>query len=190
MPLFRTILNLVAETIIPTEGNLRILAGDSVQPSKAIILDSKPDCFDDKNTVYKRIQNSMRINDGDISDGLVKFYARILTLSDDQLKGSPSQLSPSGQYLFGIACACMESSSVVIDCNQREDEVIITAPILLLDELLDYETSKVAGVVGKALQNLAREGGLVLMATHRPEYVNAYSNRVITMSSGRILKMI
>jgi hypothetical protein len=181
-------LNLIAEDINPIDGNLQILARNGIQPSKAIILDSKPDCFDDKNTVYNRIKNSSQSN-FDILDRIVRFYARTLSLSDEQLQGSPSQLSPSGQYLFGIACACMESS-FVSGLNQKDDEVMIPGPILLLDELLDRETSKVAGVVGKALQNLAREGGLVLMATHRPEYVNTYSNRVITMSSGRILTII
>ena len=184
----RTLLNLIAGTIPPTEGNVHILTNESIQPSKAIIVDSKPDCFDNKSTVYNRIKDVAQ-GKGSMFDDLVKFYARILTLSEEQLYNTPSQLSPSGQYLFGIACACIESSNIM-ECNEEEDKVLVSAPILLLDELVDSETSKVASVVGNALQNLAKEGGIILMATHRPEYVTTYSNRVISMSSGRILTII
>lgn len=174
-----TVLNLIAGTIPPLEGSVK---NTSKQP---ILLDAKPDCYDERNTVMGRIKNSNKSEiDGSLMDEIATTYAAFLTLSKEQLFGLPSQLSPSGQYLFGIACACMESCDI---CIKENSDVLISAPILLLDELLDRETSSVASVVGKGLQNLARNGGTVLMATHRPEYVKAHADRVITMSSGRIL---
>jgi len=177
---------------------------------KPIMLDSKPDCFDDRSTVMERIvaaamnTNNKKCNEDSESSTTSSFekncfellareYATMLNLSDNELSKVPSGLSPSGQYLFGIALACMESTSATAilrrsdDTSERGSEVEVSLPILLLDELLDSETSAIADKVGQGLRNLTQRGGVVLAATHRPEYLSNVADRVITMSGGEVL---
>lgn len=163
---------------------------ESIRLPKPVIIDSKPDCFDDQCTVVQRIENALTRNnkelDGEIKRCLAVKIAQVLNLSDSQLCGFPSSLSPSGQYLFGLACA--SAASCQINLSDDKNEIIhVSSPVLLLDELLDSETSMVAAKVGEGLQNLARMGAVILCATHRPQYLVTYADRVITLSSGKVL---
>ena len=69
------------------------------------------------------------------------------------------------------------------DCTEIE----IPHPVLLLDELLDKETSSIANTVGKGIQNLTRKGAIVLAATHCPAYLTDCADRLVTLSGGKIL---
>mmetsp|Transcript_289 Transcript_289/g.337 ORF Transcript_289/g.337 Transcript_289/m.337 type:complete len:194 (-) Transcript_289:49-630(-) len=170
-----------------------------------IMLDSKPDCFDDRSTVIEKIMSSTRASinnvpilsqfDVTLVERLGREYASILNLSEEELEGVPSDLSPSGQYLFGLVLACMESSASTAQMSELSQEkgggikVEVSLPVLLLDELLDSETSIVANKVGVGLRNLTLRGGIVLAATHHPEYLSSVADRIITMSGGKVLSV-
>jgi ABC-type lipoprotein export system ATPase subunit len=156
-----------------------------------IIVDSKPDCFDDQYTVLQRIENSATNErvDAKVRYCLALKIAKILNLSESQLSGYSSSLSPSGQYLFGLACAAVASChSTIVDGAESSHPVNVFPPILLLDELLDSETSIVAAKVGEGVANLARNGAIIICATHRHQYLVDYANRMITLSGGKLLK--
>lgn len=195
-----TLLRMLSGDEIPASGKVFLNGSDlhnlgtptcRASLPKPIFIDTKPDCYDNKFTVLERIQKAAKIDVEiftSISQGLAEEFALILNLSHGQINGYPSELSPSGQYLFGVACACMESSSASlkdIDCDSTT--IQLPYPVLLLDELLDKETSSVAHTVGKGLQNLSKNGAIVIAATHRPEYLKNTADRVITLSSGKIL---
>ena len=149
----------------------------------------------------ERTRNLLRILAGD--------FASLLTLSEEQCRSPPSELSPSGEYLFGIACGCMMSvvpsiaaafrgdaiknyDDTMID-NGSYDQIIMTDddgmhyPILLLDELFDAEHSSIVEKCGEGMANLIRAGAVVISATHRPGYFDGIASRTITLSGGKIL---
>lgn len=213
-----TILRSLSGTEPPASGKV-MLNGIDLYPSsiedenkdrlltipKPIMLHSKPDCFDKKISVMEKIiaaapeQSELLDEEKDIIKLVAREYSRMVNLSSDETKGPPSELSPSGQYLFGIAISCMESSFSALvghsfkNCTNYSNatvgkaEIQVPCPVLLLDELLDSETSAVASKVGKGLQNIARQGGIVLAATHRPEFLKGVADQVITLNGGKIL---
>ena len=176
---------------------------------KPIIIDSKPDCFDSKSSIYQCILNSIpdisidiptqqqQVNKEKIVNSLknsvISEYSQILGFTVDQLHSyTPSDLTPSQQYLFGLTCSSIESSfgGPATNIKLNQDNVVeIPRPILLLDELLDRETSGVANKVGNGLFNLTKEGGIVIAATHRPQFLTGVAERVVTLSSGKVLKV-
>jgi ABC-type ATPase involved in cell division len=109
-----------------------------------------------------------------------------LSLSEDEINANPSSLSPSAQYVFGIACACVQSTADAVYVRDDGD-IELPCPILLLDELIDFETSIVANRIGKSLKELSRAGAVIITATHRPQYLKSFADRMITLSSGMIL---
>jgi ABC-type polar amino acid transport system ATPase subunit len=173
---------------------------DSEQKSaRPVIIDSKPHCYDDQFTVLDRIVKTSckslslpKDESMNILQDLAREFAITLGLTKKQLSGNPSQLNPSGQYLFGLSCACMESSCSAVNLNMIEDmqnqkEVEISCPILLLDELMDAEHSDIAKSVGKGLLRLTARGAIVIAATHRPQHFSGVADRVVTLSSGKVL---
>jgi len=145
---------------------------------------------------------------------LAEDFASLLTLTAEQCSRPPSELSPSGQYLFGIACACMirVAPSVTIHIlqntimnddddddnnnNNNDGDRIITTirkngipyPILLFDELFDTESSSTVELCGGGISNLIRAGGVAISATHRPGYFSGgLACRTVTLSGGKVL---
>ena len=174
----------------------------SVAP-KPIIIDAKPDCFDTKSSLFQRILECIpefsidfqkqEVNQQQLEslkENVVCEYAQILGFTLDQIHSyTPSDLTPSQQYLFGLVCSSVESSFAA-NLKLNEDNVLeIPRPILLLDELLDKETSGVANKVGDRLLNLTEKGGIVIAATHRPQFLTGVAERVVTLSSGKVLKV-
>lgn len=168
--------------------------GDSLKLPTPIIIDSKPDCFDDQHTVLQRIENSVNesIDDVQVRHCLALKFSKMLNLSETQLAGYSSSLSPSGQYQFGLACASVASCHLTIaqdlESSSNNEVVNVYPPIILLDELLDRETSIVAGKVGEGLANLAENGAIIICATHRQQYLLDYADRMLTLSGGALLK--
>lgn len=171
--------------------------------AKPIIIDSKPDCYDTKTSVYQRIFNSIpeitinienqiysKENIKDLKETVIIEFAQNLGFTLDELHSStPADLTPSQQFLFGLACTCMEScfASKLLFINEENKHIVIPCPVLLLDELLDKETSGVANKVGHGLLSLSQKGAIVIVATHRPQYLMNVAERVVTLSSGKIL---
>jgi energy-coupling factor transporter ATP-binding protein EcfA2 len=123
----------------------------------------------------------------------------ITTIFDFPLDKTLSQLSPSESYRYSLAVACLESvmgslQLVAISPQQQEQvpeqsgdhsddtnghqtsnvlRIVLPAPILLLDEWMDTETSLVVRNVQPSLERLVERGGLVLSVTHKPQlYTN------------------
>ena len=119
-----SLLRIISGQEVPIAGTLSINGKhiynqkDGEQQSiRPVIMDSKPDCYDDQSTVLERIVRSASISGSlskdeksNVMNILAHEFAITLGLTEDQLCGTPSQLTPSGQYLFGLSCACMESS--------------------------------------------------------------------------------
>ena len=170
-----------------------------------VILQGKPD-FDDRLSVMERIvemglstlhrcnkewkvETYPESEDIDsIFHTLASDFASLLTLSEEQCNSPPSELSPSGQYLFGIACGSM--MSVAPSISTHSDSVAcsgVSCPILFLDELFDAEHPSTVEKCSKGLRNLIRAGAVVLSATHRPGYFDELASRTVTLSGGRVL---
>jgi len=167
--------------------------------SRPVILDRKPDCYQESASVLDSViqigittsPNSFQMEDKtkNIVRSLALYLLQLLEMSEDQLHVSPSQLIPSDQYLYGIACACMKSMCTHTFSYDSGGDIngIIPYPILLLDELLDKEHNTVSSKVGRGLWKLTESGGIVIVATHRPDHWKDVPGREVTLNSGRIL---
>ena len=95
---------------------------------------------------------------------------------------TPAQLSPSEQYRLELVKASLESMQLRGSCVDRSNVNgnttgdtttaldLLPAPILLLDEWLDRETSVVVRAVQDAIECLCHEtGAVVISVTHAPE---------------------
>ncbi len=212
-----TLLRIIAQVEKPVSGHMYVndhecfkedqshirIDTPTAGAAKPIIIDSKPDCYDTKTSVYQRIFNSIpeitinienqkmfsKENIKDLKETVITEFAQNLGFTLDELHSlTPADLTPSQQFLFGLACASMESCFVSkLLINEENNNILIPCPVLLLDELLDKETSGVANKVGHALLSLSQKGAIVIVATHRPQYLMNVAERVITLSSGKIL---
>jgi ABC-type ATPase involved in cell division len=154
---------------------------ECVQP---VILDGKPD-FDDSLPVMERVIKMGLDEDMAQSEVLARDFVTLLGL-DGQSSLLPSELSPSEQYLFSMACGCMKSVAPAIKKNDNDDTGI-PYPILLLDELFDTEVPSTVEKCNKGITNLIKCGAVVISATHRPNYFTGMSSRVVTLSGGKVL---
>ena len=202
-----TILRLIAGMELPTQGCVSInghkitqlLDGSksrmpswikvgkipqSSEKPQPVILDGKPD-FDDSLTVLERI---LKMSSGDNmaqSELLANDFVNLLGL-DGQRSLLPSELSPTEQYLFSIACACMVSVTPAIK-EHNDNHSGIPYPILLLDELFDTEVPSTVEKCNKGITNLIESGAVLISATHRPNYWAGMSKRIVTLSGGKVL---
>eukprot|EP00581_Thalassiosira_minuscula_P029423 CAMPEP_0183784864 /NCGR_PEP_ID=MMETSP0739-20130205/66210_1 /TAXON_ID=385413 /ORGANISM="Thalassiosira miniscula, Strain CCMP1093" /LENGTH=379 /DNA_ID=CAMNT_0026028855 /DNA_START=343 /DNA_END=1483 /DNA_ORIENTATION=- len=149
---------------------------------------------------------------------LAQDFASLLTLTREQCEEVPSKLSPSGQYLFALACGCIVSVAPSVasmldnndihskgnssdkdnhNTNDTTNDILpdsvsvhsgIHYPILLLDELFDTEHSSIVQLCGEGMLNLIRRGGVVISATHKPEFFSNVAKRRVTLSGGKVLK--
>ena len=98
-----------------------------------------------------------------------------------------SDMTPSETYRLAILRACIVSCSTGSPLDVAKD--CVPAPILLLDEWLDTETSTVVQAVQKSLAQLvARTGAIVCVVTHKRErWKPDWVNRTVTLCRGEIL---
>ena len=197
-----TLLRIISGQEEPLSGSLCINSQKIYQEkdnqertAQPVTIDSKPDCYDDNFNVLDRIMQagykSLSFSKEKVPiilNDLAIEFATLLGLKG-QLSKNPSELTPSGQYLFGLCCACMESSCHSLNLEEalNQDVVSICCPILLLDELMDAEHPDIAKTVGKGLLKLTSTGAIVIAATHRPQHLKSVADRIITLSSGKVL---
>lgn len=188
-----TLLKLILGTEDPTFGTISISTKDhAVPPALPILLDERPKYGNSQQrTVDSILKETIRPNNDkkgeeEISSSrlvsLVADIADVLKLSLDQ---KAEDLSPSETYRCRLAEACLQS--MLWTCSPLEDQY--PAPILLLDEWMDTETSTVVQNVQPALKELANRGAIVVTVTHKS---NLYRNtcnemRCITLNRGSIL---
>jgi ABC-type polysaccharide/polyol phosphate transport system ATPase subunit len=157
-----TILRLVHGREKPVSGSI-LLESTSIP----VYLDRKPE-YNDRLTIKSILLQ--RFEGGAFGVSICE----IISLDIDK---KPSDLSPSETYKFGLVVACMESVSVREPC----------APILLLDEWMDLETSIVVHKVEKAMLELTEGiGAIILYVTHKPNLLGA-SHECMTLCRGEIL---
>lgn len=173
-----TILRLVAQMESPVSGNISWYP-PMVRP---VYLDSKPS--PDNSRPIRTILNKLCENsylDNSWED-VVAYICEIVGLNARDLESTSSALSPSEQYRFGLACACLESIIPAIT-NENGN---IPSPILLLDEWMDLETSGIVHRVQESICNLTRHGAVVLCVTHKPKMFSG-THQSVTMCRGEIL---
>jgi ABC-type polysaccharide/polyol phosphate transport system ATPase subunit len=117
---------------------------------------------------------------------------RVGLIADKYNEKTPSQLSPSEQYRLQLVKASLESM-LQGRLSFSEDKIVVElpAPVLLLDEWLDKETSSIVQKVRGALEALVELGAVVCSVTHKPErWQNsntAVSTSHMTLCRGEIL---
>jgi ABC-type lipoprotein export system ATPase subunit len=187
-----TILNLIRGKEKPTAGKVAISAHSSVATPKPIYLVHKPDDrYNDRTTLevlLQRLACQKLIDDNDenLADGIIRRFASLLELNLDK---KPSELSPSETYCYGIARASIESSLSAVQSTMMDNDVcLLPAPVLLLDEWMDKETSQVVHRVEEGLMRLVASCGcLVCIVTHKPNLLKQ-KHRCITLCRGEILR--
>jgi hypothetical protein len=139
------------------------------------------------------ISISLSQDDDIVLSCLIKKITSILGLSSTDATSKPQNLSVSSQFLFRIACACIESVLPNLELPTKGgNEMCCYSPVLLLDEFLDSECTIVAHRVGVGLHSLCLAGAVVVIATHKPDHFTSNSNIVvkqkITLVGGKVLK--
>jgi energy-coupling factor transporter ATP-binding protein EcfA2 len=161
-----TILRLVQKLEIPISGT--ILLNSTSTP---VYLDSKPECTN---------QNAVESHYLSHETTRSLFGALICNAIGLDVQKKLSDLSPSEVYKYGLLVACLESIHWQDPC----------APIILMDEWMDLETSIVVHKVEDAIEKLNKEFGIVVMCvTHKP---NLFRNPHLcyTMCRGEILARV
>ena len=204
----REVEGLMGRKVVPSWMNVGLLLAPAGVP-QPVLLDGKPD-FDNTRTVMEWIvqvgidsvehhcKNSVGQEQMDstataaLIRSLAQDFASLLQLPTNRCSSVPLDLSPSEQYLFGIACGCMVSVSPIIasmplESASLDETTSIPYPIILFDELFDTEYSGTVEKCNRGILNLIEHGAVVVSATHRPEYFGSMSSRVITLSGGNVL---
>ena len=193
-----TLLRLICGDDVPTSGSVEI---DGL--ARPVIIDRKPPMDDSKSVLDGIMASGMQKKGGQkgtnehdvIVQQVATDLATTLGLTSQQLQSKPSSLSPSGLFLFGLACGCIRSVMPALDAigAQRPDtdnsSSSLPGPILLLDELFDFEHPDVPAKCCPGIDSLVQDlGAVVIIATHKPHHWESLeSRRVVALSSGRIL---
>lgn len=207
-----TILRLILGSERPVSGIVTLSnedddessASTSINPARPVCLDTRPAYG--QNEVVEDIWNKailVPVSNKENSH----LHCRILIRDLSTLLKLPRQakimdLSMSEVYLCRLGEACLQSMLSPAPSNKNPSTTTTTnlhglpAPILLLDEWLDTETSVVVQKVQASLNELARNGAVVICVTHKPHLFGKNTNndqesnkllRCITLSRGKVL---
>jgi energy-coupling factor transporter ATP-binding protein EcfA2 len=185
-----TILRLIHGQEQPSGGAVEIASqyhspdNNRTRPRNAlpIYLDAKPS-WDHTKTLEQYMDDTVRKYgslDALTHDAVHELKTHICTIfafdvgSKMWLRRKAVDLSPSESYRFRLILACLQSSlgharMVVVDPHDRHEPRRLPAPILLLDEWMDQETSSVVQTVLAGLRKLVQAGAVVVSVTHKPE---------------------
>jgi ABC-type ATPase involved in cell division len=192
-----TILRLIASTEDPVAGRLCVstIANDDDtesyrsddQHARPVILDTRPS-YRESDSIADIWRGRQRVRSQDDDDIYHEFLSTLLQLP---LQSKVSELSTSQVYMCRLGEACLDSSIVVDVRNVLADEEptmsMLPAPILLLDEWLDAETTTVVQSIQKALQTLMGAGAVVICVTHKPERFDTRNLCRIALSQGKVI---
>lgn len=195
-----TILKLISGKAIPTQGSVNVACADCSPPivcALPVYLDRKPP-VENMRTVQTCLVNTCSMNttlDASVTALIAEDLMQRVGLANCNEK-TPSQLSPSEQYRLELVKASLESmlpgtKTKCSSCDVDDAIVQLPAPIILLDEWLDKETSSVVQKVQVALEALLELGAVICSVTHKPERWNTEKSnssiRHMTMCRGEIL---
>lgn len=133
--------------------------------------------------------------------GVESCLAQLSEILNIPLESKILDLSTSQVYLCRIGEACLESilanaAAVSQPPNDPstskipEKEERLPAPILLLDEWLDTETSTVVQTVQSTLHELSSHGAVIICVTHKPQLFSSSRNgelRRVTLRQGKLV---
>jgi ABC-type transport system involved in cytochrome bd biosynthesis fused ATPase/permease subunit len=200
-----TILRLILGRDEPVDGSVRIstLSDDSsmLQPALPVLLEERPVYSSQLDTVRIILTNKIKALSSSAAslDGtctlvtctlVVKLMDELSDILDLSLEQKGSDLSPSEAYRCSIAEACLYSMLYNNHDANKENTIsrVIAAPILLMDEWMDTETSTVIQKVQSSLLKLVDRGATVVSITHKPElYKIERTIRCVTLSRGKIV---
>ena len=177
------------------EGSSNFCEKDSViiESAVPILLAEKPP-YDNSQTAQALLEQEARQNiscrlepsEDEVSAlvaTLVATFGRLVRLDEDLCSfKTPAQLSPSENFRLRLAEACLQSSvphmSKTTSSSSATSIYTLPAPIILLDEWLDFETSGISSKVEETVLMLVQETGAVIFcATHKP---NLWKNLMAT----------
>lgn len=199
-----TLLRLIAQREIPTSGEIKNsnFAVDSTV-SCPIYLDARPSYR--QNQFVEEIWTKAMRTGSSLTGPSSNAMGCLRELSDVlkvPLQSKIMDLSMSEVYLCRLGEAYLESltgqtdsleSSSSTSLQSRSDEVSLSsslpAPLILLDEWLDSETSTVVQRITSSLNELAMYGAVVVCVTHKPHLFGNGSFRRITLSRGKVLSI-
>ncbi len=199
-----TILRLITGNERPTLGQVKISnLGTTLTVARPISLDSRPSYR--QNEVVEAIWTKAIPPISTIADSSSNAMEYLRDLSDVlklPLQSKIMDLSMSEVYLCRLGEACLESTTdhanssngksiVSMPTIMDEDTLApqLPAPILLLDEWLDNETSTVVQRVLASLEDLADFGAVVVCVTHKLHLFGNGKFRRITLSRGKVLPL-
>ena len=177
-----------------SKGGPNARDGIIIKSAVPILLAEKPP-YDNTQTVQALLEQEARHcisclepSDEDVPAlvaAIVAAFGRLAHLDNEDLRCSktPAQLSPSENFRLGLAEACLQSSvthmrKTTSSSTPATKTYTLPAPIILLDEWLDFETSSISSKVEEAVLKLVQEtGAVVICATHKP---NLWKNLMAT----------
>ncbi|GAX23743.1 hypothetical protein FisN_12Hh321 [Fistulifera solaris] len=177
-------------------GTVTLVATPDCEPAIPIYLDQKPPYearLRIKEVLDQQWSGNEDILDKTTREEITSLFADYLGLqrgqNDDWLHKKPSQFSPSETYRFTLLLACLQSSCSSDIRRTEDDKVLLPAPIFLLDEWMDTETSTVIQAVQQGLWTLVQAtGALVATVSHKPErWRRDQISQTITLNAGKIM---
>jgi ABC-type lipoprotein export system ATPase subunit len=196
------LLKLIGGLQQPTSGTVTISSSSTTTNhsnvnSKAlpILLDERP-VYGNQRTVESILRDAMASSSSSYSSSLpdsLLLLDEVLDIFGLSLHQKALELSPSETYRCRLAEACLQSmlhnSIKNTSSPPPEETVSFPAPILLLDEWMDTETSTVVQNVQPSLQTLVERGAVIISVTHKPHLYQTTNERMrrITLSRGAIL---
>jgi len=166
--------------------------GSSVLPAaQPVYLDQRPS-FDNRQTIHQILREQLINLTPSIATQLIQAFCALFALnaSDEQwMKQRTSSLAPSECYRLDLVLACLKSTlgDQSSDVATQVRPIMLPAPILLLDEWMDKETSTIVQTVQKGLTQAAKQGAVIVSVTHKPERWKTSGCSCMTLCRGEIL---
>lgn len=167
----------------PVSGKVRIATSLGVSPALPVLLDERPP-FDNKRIVRSILTDAIQQTAPNAPLDLI--LDDMTNIFELDLEKKPSQLSSSESFRFRLAEKCLQSM-LYHHGEMTSTSIQLPAPIILLDEWMDTETSTVIRKVQTFLERLVDRGAVIVCVTHKPHLYNADNVRLVTLCRGAIL---